>query len=211
MLPSAAIRGNGMNAVRLYHTGFQVIEKPDIHYGRKNADFGQGFYLSDDGEFSKRWAKQRKGTETFLNRYELVADRLKIKRFTRDEEWFSYIFDNRAGREDRLKEYDVIVGPIANDTLYDTWGVITSGFFEPTLGLELLRIGPMYEQTVIKTEKALAQLRFIGAEKLSVSEIAAYRQVVAQEEKAFQKQFAERLSREPGFADEDEPDEQRST
>ena len=23
----------------LYHTGFDVIEKPDIHHGRKNADY----------------------------------------------------------------------------------------------------------------------------------------------------------------------------
>ena len=24
----------------LYHTGYYVIEEPDIHHGRKNADFG---------------------------------------------------------------------------------------------------------------------------------------------------------------------------
>jgi hypothetical protein len=30
----------------LYHTGFDEIKHPDIHIGRKNADFGQGFYLS---------------------------------------------------------------------------------------------------------------------------------------------------------------------
>jgi len=27
----------------------------------KNADFGQGFYLSPDREFSVRWARERKG------------------------------------------------------------------------------------------------------------------------------------------------------
>lgn len=30
----------------LYHTGYQEIREPDIHHGRKNADFGQGFYLT---------------------------------------------------------------------------------------------------------------------------------------------------------------------
>ena len=41
----------------VYHVGFDIIKNPDIHYGRKNADFGQGFYLTDDKEFSYRWAK----------------------------------------------------------------------------------------------------------------------------------------------------------
>ncbi|MDC7301289.1 DUF3990 domain-containing protein [Agathobacter ruminis] len=29
---------------------------PDIHCGRKNADFGQGFYLTGDVDFAHRWA-----------------------------------------------------------------------------------------------------------------------------------------------------------
>ncbi|MBQ9562757.1 MAG: DUF3990 domain-containing protein [Lachnospiraceae bacterium] len=45
--------------LELFHTGYQIIERPDIHAGRTNADFGQGFYLSDDEEFSKRWARER--------------------------------------------------------------------------------------------------------------------------------------------------------
>lgn len=45
----------------LYHTGFEKIEHPDIHFGRANADFAQGFYLSDNREFSMRWARERKG------------------------------------------------------------------------------------------------------------------------------------------------------
>ena len=51
--------------MRLYHVGFDSIPYPDIHYGRKNADFGQGFYLTDDKEFSNRWAKEKSGSDTF--------------------------------------------------------------------------------------------------------------------------------------------------
>ena len=53
--------------IDLYHTGFQSIPEPDIRYGRKNADFGQGFYLSADLAFSKRWAREQKGLSTWLN------------------------------------------------------------------------------------------------------------------------------------------------
>lgn len=185
-----------MSTVRLYHVGFQKIEKPDIRHGRRNADFGQGFYLSEDESFVKRWAKERSGSDTVLNAYEPETDGLKVKRFDRDAEWFDYIFKNRAGYRDTLSEVDVIVGPIANDTLYDTWGIITSGLLDSGLALELLQIGGEYRQTVIKTERAAAGLRFLSAEVMSSAEIAAYRETVRREEKEFQAQFAARLSRE---------------
>ena len=42
--------------MKLYHTSTLEIRKPDLYRGRKNADFGQGFYLTPDWEFSRRWA-----------------------------------------------------------------------------------------------------------------------------------------------------------
>ena len=39
--------------MQLYHTGFQEIRTPDVHHGRKNADFGQGFYLTADAAFAR--------------------------------------------------------------------------------------------------------------------------------------------------------------
>lgn len=53
-----------MNGMILYHTGFAVIEHPELRFGRKNADFGQGFYLTADADFAHRWARERKGQNT---------------------------------------------------------------------------------------------------------------------------------------------------
>ena len=97
-----------MDRILLYHTGFEEIRSPDVHYGRKNADFGQGFYMSPDRSFSERWAKERKGSSTVINTYELLTDGLRIKRLDRDEEWFDCIFSNRNGKSDLLSGYDVI-------------------------------------------------------------------------------------------------------
>ena len=36
----------------LYHTSDREIRKPDIHHGRKNADFGWGFYLTPDRDIT---------------------------------------------------------------------------------------------------------------------------------------------------------------
>ena len=33
--------------MKLYHAGKEKIRKPDLHRGRKNADFGQGFYKAE--------------------------------------------------------------------------------------------------------------------------------------------------------------------
>ena len=41
----------------LYHTSDQEIRKPDIHHGRKNADFGWGFYLTPDRDFTYGFGK----------------------------------------------------------------------------------------------------------------------------------------------------------
>ena len=53
----------------LYHTGFSEIQNPDIHIGRKNADFGQGFYLSPDLDFTRRWSRIRNDRYTYINTY----------------------------------------------------------------------------------------------------------------------------------------------
>ena len=145
----------------LYHVGTREIREPDVHYGRKNADFGQGFYLTPELAFARRWA----GDEAVLNRYELSLDGLSVHRFTRDAAWFAYLFDNRRLR-DRL-EADVIVGPIANDTIFNTMGIFSSGFLPPEEALRLLRIGPEYTQVALKTERAAARLRWLGAEAIA--------------------------------------------
>lgn len=50
--------------MRLYHAGFEIIRQPDVHFGRRNADFGQGFYLTADADFARRWARARRGQKT---------------------------------------------------------------------------------------------------------------------------------------------------
>ena len=179
--------------MRLYHTGFDEIRKPDIRRGRKNADFGQGFYLTPDRPFSERWAKERRDSSTVINTYELQTEGLRMKRFSRDEEWFDYICGNRNGKADGLADVDVIVGPIANDTIYDVLGITTSGFLNREQSLKLLLIGPEYSQVVIKTEKAASQLQWISSEELGRGTIAGWRETVLKEQEDYQALFAEKM------------------
>ena len=115
-----------MNSIKLYQSSFDIIENPDIHYGRKNADFAQGFYLSAEYLFSMILSRIRKDQDVYINKYELSLDDLSIKHFSRDLEWIKYIISNRNNIVDTYKDYDLIIGPIANDTIFDTFGLIGS-------------------------------------------------------------------------------------
>lgn len=173
------------STIRLYHVSLKEIREPDIYRGRKNADFGQGFYLTADQDFAYRWAAE----DSIMNVYDLDTDRLEIRRFDRSPEWFEYIFNNRRAKDSL--DADVVIGPIANDTIYDTLGIISSGFLSPEDALGLLRIGPEYLQIAIKSEKAVRQLQWLRSEK--IKDVSRYRELVMKEQEDYQKAFAEYL------------------
>ncbi len=60
----------------LYHTGFQEIPRPELKRGRKNADFGQGFYLTENPEFARRWARHREEQDRYLRELAEEMERL---------------------------------------------------------------------------------------------------------------------------------------
>ena len=98
-----------------------------------------------------------------------------------------------TGYADSCPEADVVIGPIANDTIYDTLGVLTSGVLTREQSLELLRIGPAFEQTVVKTERAAAHLKWLSVRTLAPGEAARFRERVQQEEADYQTLLAEAL------------------
>ncbi len=185
-----------MEKLKLYHTSALELINPDVNYGRRNADFGGGFYLSDNPEFSQKWANDRK---SIINEYTLDLTGLTVKHFSLDMEWFEYISNNRAGYPDIFSETDVIIGPIANDTLYDTYGIITSGLVDGKDSLKLLSVGKRYMQLNIKSENAAAHLRWEGARKLSGTEIQESQKAVREEEKEFREAFWNALKKLENF------------
>ena len=159
--------------MKVYHASSVIVERPDTEHSRSFLDFGPGFYLSPDREFASRWA----GADAVMNEYELDESGLLIHRFRRDEEWFSYIFRNRGARDDLSA--DVVIGPIANDTIFETLGIISSGFLKPAEALKLLLVGPEYTQVAIKTEKAASRLKWI--QSVRIGQIETSRRKTEQE------------------------------
>lgn len=111
--------------MKLYHGSNILIDKIDLSKSKPNKDFGRGFYLSDNEEQALEMAKFKTltlGGEPLISVFEfdeniITNNNLKVKVFQDySEEWADFVFANREGL-DNVEEYDIVYGPIANDTV----------------------------------------------------------------------------------------------
>ena len=61
-----------MNEIIVYHGGTDIREKPQCSFGRKNLDFGQGFYVTNIRQQAITWANnvaRSRNKVAILNRY----------------------------------------------------------------------------------------------------------------------------------------------
>ena len=179
----------------LFHTSDRIIKKPDIHIGRSNADFGRGFYLTPDESFAGNWARERTASDIYVNKYELCTEGLRIRELSKDTEWYEYISGNRRGAKDLLADHDAIIGPIASDTLFETYGIITSGLLTADQALQLLDIGPEYTQVAIKTERGAAALNWLEARILDRNQLENAKSQYTDAKAKFDEEFAAALDK----------------
>ena len=62
----------------------------------------------------------------------------------------------------KREDYDLILGPMANDDVYRTFTLYTAGILTKEQDLEQLKIKKLYDQLVLTSVKALSYLRFVG-------------------------------------------------
>ncbi len=130
--------------------------------------------MTDSLDFAVKWSRPRKGRTIHINCYELDTEELNVLNLERDEKWFEYIHSNRHFMPNLFPEADVIIGPISNDTIFDTMGILTSGHLSKAEVLPLMKIGPDYSQTVLKTDKASERLKWMKTFTLSDDEASKY-------------------------------------
>lgn len=61
----------------VYHGSKQIVETPTFGLGRKNNDFGLGFYCTESSDLAKEWAVSSL-SDGFANRYTLDTEYLNI-------------------------------------------------------------------------------------------------------------------------------------
>lgn len=67
-----------MSKVILYHGSKDIIEKPIYHKGKKENDYGFGFYCTENNELAKEWACSNNESNGFSNKYSVDITNLKI-------------------------------------------------------------------------------------------------------------------------------------
>ena len=175
----------------IYHGSEQIVEVPTFGLGKKNNDFGLGFYCTESDELAKEWAVSslRNG---FLNRYTLDTEYLNILNLNSPDytilNWIAVLVEHRlfsiktpvARRAKRylienfgvnVNAFDLITGYRADDSYFD----YAESFLNNGLSVEQLaramRLGKLGEQIVIKSKFAFSKLKF---EEFDIAEKEQY-------------------------------------
>lgn len=154
----------------LYHGSNVEIDEILLSKGRHGKDFGRGFYLSADYKQAVRMSEnvvRREGfgspVVTMFEFDEVSASGLSIKQFNSyTEEWADFVLTNRNNRTDsQMHQYDIVVGPIANDAVGVQIRQLSRGFISFDKFLENIKFTEPTVQYFFGTEKAIKLLRRI--------------------------------------------------
>ena len=168
------------NLITVYHGSRQVVETPTFGLGRKNNDFGLGFYCTESNDLAKEWAVSSL-SDGFSNRYTLDTEYLNILHLNSPEytilNWMAVLVEHRlfslgtpvARRAKQyliehfginVNAYDLITGYRADDSYFD----YAEAFLNNAITVEQLskamQLGKLGEQIVIKSKFAFSKIRY---------------------------------------------------
>ena len=167
----------------VYHGSDHIVECPTYHGGKRNNDYGYGFYTTESEELAKEWACG-KNTDGYANRYELNLDGLEILNLNAPEysilNWLALLtkyrsyWQNGSIAEDAkeyLQEhflidpepYDIIIGYRADDSYFSFAQDFVSGAISLWKLSEAMRLGKLGEQIVLKSRRSFSQIQFLDA------------------------------------------------
>ncbi len=170
--------------ITIYHGSKQIVEIPVCGMGRKNNDFGLGFYCTENINLAKEWAVSALN-DGFANRYTLDTENLNILNLNTSEytilNWIAVLVEHRlfniktpiARRAKQylidnfginVNAYDLIIGYRADDSYFD----FAEAFLNNTITVEQLsramRLGKLGEQIVLKSQFAFSKISYEGYE-----------------------------------------------
>ncbi len=170
--------------ITVYHGSKHIVEIPTFGLGRKNNDFGLGFYCTETIDLAKEWAVSSLN-DGFANRYTLDTEYLNILNLNSSDytilNWIAVLVDHRlfsiktpvARRAKQyliehfginVNAYDLITGYRADDSYFD----YAEAFLNNAITVEQLsramQLGKLGEQIVIKSKFAFSKIRYKGFE-----------------------------------------------
>ena len=155
----------------LFHGSNVMVKEPRILDSDRYLDFGFGFYMTTNKDQAINFAQkvaQRKGEKPIVNIFsfdETKTTGLRIKEFDGpNEEWLDFVSANRNGKYEG-EQFDIVIGPVADDDVYQTLQVYASGLLTKDQALQALKIKKLYNQYLFATPESLKTLKFESAEE----------------------------------------------
>ncbi len=149
----------------LYHGSSVEVREPEIYTNGHFKDFGYGFYLTNLEKQARRWAITRRPGGGVVNVYEFEQRKglgvLKFDEMT--ESWLDFVVACRRGIE---HGYDIVEGPMADDTIWNYVDDLERGEISRAAFWELVKFRYPTHQLVCCTERALGCLTFIRGDKI---------------------------------------------
>ena len=153
----------------LYHGSNIEVINPQILESDRRLDFGKGFYLTSSYEQAKRWSeltvKRRDTGNEVVSVFEFddfSASELKILHFTQaQKEWLEYVTMNRKNQNIPNDDYDIVIGPVANDRTMPVISLYFSGIYDTEETIKRLMPQKLCDQYTFRTEKAIQKLKFL--------------------------------------------------
>lgn len=144
--------------MELYHGSNVSVERPKVLSNGHYKDFGYGFYCTNFEHQARKWAMTRKRSH-IVNVYEYTEDStLNILKFPEmTEEWLDFIVACRRGIE---HNYDIVEGPMADDTIWDYIEDYVRGTITREAFWILVKFKYPTHQIVFCTEKAISTLQY---------------------------------------------------
>ncbi len=157
--------------MKLFHGSILTIKHPKILKQQRLLDFGNGFYTTTNQNQAERWAKIKKKRsdeqKSIVTIFQISKNlysnkKYNIKEFFKaDEEWLDFVFTNR--RINNSHKYDIVIGPVANDTLYATLSLYESGILSKKETINRLKVHKLYDQISFHNKTILTELSFFDS------------------------------------------------
>lgn len=157
--------------MKLFHGSNVQIDEIDLSKSNKGKDFGCGFYLNPNETQAREMAMAKAdflGGKPYVSAFEfelnaLSDGELKIKTFDDyNLEWAEFVVMNRRNfSTDQAHDYDIVIGPIADDKVGVQIRRFMNGYLSPSDLVEELRFKTPSIQYFFGTEKALKYLKLI--------------------------------------------------
>jgi hypothetical protein len=159
--------------MKLYHGSNVSIDKVDLSKSKTGKDFGFGFYLSPTFQQAKELSERKtmqigegKAQVTVFDFDEsyLSDSNLNVLRYdSYSREWAEFIMLNRSNRTHiQAHNYDIVIGPIANDAVGIQMRKYVSGLISIDKFLEELKyMKGITFQYFFGTQKAVDLLKHI--------------------------------------------------